>query len=483
MKTILILLDSMNRHYLNAYGPSWVQTPNIDRLAARGLVFDNHFCGSMPCMPARREMMTGRLNFLENVWGPIEPWDDCMPPELRKRGVYSHMITDHYHYFHAGGENYNTLFNTWEFIRGQEGDAWHAQVKDPAVPKYIGRNRRQDWVNRGFMNLQRDEDYPTPQCFMRAADFLERNHDADNWHLHLEVFDPHEPFMCPNRYRDMYGDKWDWDKLHFDWPQYEPVAQDAEAVQHIRRCYAGTLTMADAWLGRLLDVMDRLDAWRDTRVILTTDHGHLLGEHGFWAKNYMFEYAELTRIPMIVAGAGVSPGRRKAGLTATIDLMPTLMDWHSAPLPPYVHGRSFNHLLGRDEPHDDAVLYGYFGANVNLTDGRYTYCRQPLEGSITHRHTAMPREFHDFTDRRTLANAEVGVFLPRAYGIPHFRWATPSHRRKDMPDFNPIYDLSADPQQQRPLRDEQLEKAMAAKMRELLVRYDAPPCQYERLGL
>lgn len=76
-------------------------------------------------MPARREMMTGRYNLMETPWGPIEPWDTCLPPELdRQKGVYSHMITDHYHYFHKGGYGYHTRFNSWEFERGQEGDVW-----------------------------------------------------------------------------------------------------------------------------------------------------------------------------------------------------------------------------------------------------------------------------------------------------------------------------------------------------------------------
>ena len=90
MRTIFILMDSLNRHYLNSYGTSWIQTPNVDRLARQGTVFENHYCGSLPCMPARREMMTGKLNFLETPWGPIEPWDDCLPVLLRRK--YYHDV-------------------------------------------------------------------------------------------------------------------------------------------------------------------------------------------------------------------------------------------------------------------------------------------------------------------------------------------------------------------------------------------------------
>jgi len=486
MKTIFLTLDSLNRHYISPYSPdTWVQTPNINRLAQRGMVFDNHYCGSMPCMPARREMYTGRLNFLETPWSPIQPWDNCLQPELRRQtGTYSHMITDHYHYFHSGGECYHTRFNSWEFLRGQEGDAWRPLVDDPKTPTFIGKNRRPYWVNREFMDTDRDEDYSTPQCFVRAMDFLDRNHAADNWHLHLECFDPHEPFACPAKYREMYGDDWDWEKQHFDWPDYAPVEEDEKAVAHIRKCYAGTLTMADVWLGRFLDKMDAYDLWKDTTLVLTTDHGHLLGERGYWAKNYMFDSQELVHIPLIVASPGAADaGRRVSALTATMDLMPTFMDLHGAELPGGVHGQSLRHVIDGDDEHNDALLYGYFGKDVNLTDGRHTYCRQPIEGSTLFNHLGNPVNFTDFERRDVLKNAELGAFLPSADGIPHYRIETQSRRHHDAPDFNPIYDISVDPQQQSPIQDAALEDTLASKMQELLHRFDAPECQYPRLGL
>jgi arylsulfatase A-like enzyme len=487
VKTILILMDSLNRHYLPPYG-GWARTPNLERLAARSLVFDNHWCASLPCMPARRDLMTGRLSFLEAPWGPVEPWDECWPELLRReRGVYSHLITDHYHYFHAGGEGYPTLFDSWEFERGQEGDAWRPLVepaKPPAGTRGRGVGRRAYWANRAWMDPEDDLSYSTPRCFERAIEFLRENGRADHWILHLEVFDPHEPFDCPKCYRDLYDDR--WERPAYTWPAYarlDPKLDDAEAVAHIRKCYAGTLTMADAWLGKLLDRMDAMDLWRDTRVVLTTDHGHLLGEHGYWAKNYMFDYAELARLPLLVAAPGVAP-RRVGALTSLVDLMPTLLDGHGG-TPPAVprHGRSLGHLLAAEEPHHDAVLYGYFGKDLNWTDGRHTYARAPLPGSVVHHHTAMPRGFSGFLPRERLAAAECGVFLPHTFGIPHFRLAAESHRFADAPDFSPLYDLRDDPGQERPVRDPAMEARCAASMKELLERFEAPPCQFARLGL
>src|SRR4030095_11106284 len=120
MKALFIVLDTVRRDYLQAYGNNWVQTPNLTRLARRGVTFDNHWVGSLPCMPARREFMTGRHNFLHRGWGPVEARDDVLPGELRQKGVFTHLLTDHFHYFELGGENYHTGFDTWEFFRGQE---------------------------------------------------------------------------------------------------------------------------------------------------------------------------------------------------------------------------------------------------------------------------------------------------------------------------------------------------------------------------
>ena len=130
MKAVFVLFDSLNRNMLHCYGGSRIPTPNFDRLAARAACFDRHYVGSMPCMPARRDMLTGPLNFLHRSWGPLEPFDNSFPELLyRKAGVDSHLVTDHYHYFEDGGSSYHTRYDSYELIRGQENDAWKAMVQ------------------------------------------------------------------------------------------------------------------------------------------------------------------------------------------------------------------------------------------------------------------------------------------------------------------------------------------------------------------
>ena len=116
MKTVFLLFDSLNRLMLEPYGSTLFATPNFKRLARKAITFDKHYIGSMPCMPARRDMQTGRHSFLHRSWGPLEPFDNSFPEILKQRNIYSHLISDHYHYWEDGGATYHTRYNSFDFI-------------------------------------------------------------------------------------------------------------------------------------------------------------------------------------------------------------------------------------------------------------------------------------------------------------------------------------------------------------------------------
>ena len=103
MKVIMVTYDSLNTRFLPNYGCDWVKAPNFERFGRMAVTFDHCYCGSMPCMPARRELHTGRYNFLHRCWGPIEPYDDSMPEILSKNGYHAHLVSDHGHYWEDGG--------------------------------------------------------------------------------------------------------------------------------------------------------------------------------------------------------------------------------------------------------------------------------------------------------------------------------------------------------------------------------------------
>ena len=134
MKAIMVMFDTLNRRMLPPYGCDWTHAPNFARLAQRSVTFDNCYGGSMPCMPARRDMHTARYNFLHRSWGPLEPFDDSIPEILRRSGTYTHLVSDHNHYWEDGGATYHSRYSTFEFFRGQEGDQWKGEVADPEIP-------------------------------------------------------------------------------------------------------------------------------------------------------------------------------------------------------------------------------------------------------------------------------------------------------------------------------------------------------------
>ena len=245
MRLIYVLFDSLNRQALGCYGGQAVPTPNFDRLAARAVTFDTHYVGSLPCMPARRDMHTGRLNFLHRAWGPLEPFDNSFPEILRGAGVYSHLVTDHYHYFEDGGAGYHGRYSSWEFFRGQEKDKWKGVVQPPferlratyhpsqydgstdpnaAMPYYITRE-----------HITSEAQFPLALCTEAALEFLETNRSADNWLLHLEYFDPHEPFFAAERFRN--GLETGYQGPVLDWPRYGRADYLLEEQTELRANY------------------------------------------------------------------------------------------------------------------------------------------------------------------------------------------------------------------------------------------------------
>ena len=128
----IVLLDSLNRHLLGSYGGTEFATPNLDRFAAEHATrFTRHVTGSLPCMPARHDILVGALDFLWKPWGSIEAWEQPVTRALAGAGVTSMLVTDHPHLFEAGGENYHTDFDGWDYLRGHESDPWRTHP-DPS---------------------------------------------------------------------------------------------------------------------------------------------------------------------------------------------------------------------------------------------------------------------------------------------------------------------------------------------------------------
>ena len=493
MKAIMVMYDSLNRKFLPPYGCDWVKAPNFQRLYEHTVAFDNCYVGSLPCMPARRELHTGRYNFLHRGWSPLEPFDDSMPELLSKAGIATHLTTDHDHYWEDGGATYHTRYSSWEGARGQENDKWKTNLDPSIKPETIlpssneALNRmkmagaKHNAVNRHYIRSARESSQR--QVFDNGLSFLEDNHGYDNWFLQIEAFDPHEPFFTFEEYLKLYEIPDIGREL--DWPPYDRVSQTPEEIRHLRMKYAALLSQCDESLGRVLDFMDEHDMWKDTMLIVNTDHGFLLGEHGWWSKNVMPCFDEIVHTPLFVWDPRCKKqAEHRQALVQTIDLAPTLLEYFGQPVPKDMQGKPLRETVENDAKVRDYALFGYHGSQMNITDGRWVYMRSPRNQDGT---------LYEYTLMPTRMNARIGAELESA------TLAKPFSFTKNMPVLrlparnamytaavsagDMLFDLQADPDEAAPVENAaelaRMEKAMAEMMR----ASDAPEELFDRFGL
>lgn len=478
MKVIMVLFDSLNRNFLEPYGCKETITPNFKRLSEKSVTFDTCYAGSLPCIPARRELHTSRYNFLHRCWGPIEPFDDSFTEILKTNKVYSHLISDHFHYIQDGGATYNHRYSSFEIVRGQEGDKWKASVEDPVIPEHIGNCWRQDVVNREYMKTE--DKHPLNQIFTLGIEFLEKNKNADNWFLQLETYDPHEPYFTYEKYRELYPHK--YSGPHYDWPQYKKVDESEEYVNHIRCEYSALLSMCDNYLGKLLDYMDNNNMWKDTMLIVNTDHGFLLGEHDCYAKNIHPQYEEISHIPLFIWNPKkkIANERRKS-LVQTMDLSVTILDFFNIEKTKDMEGHSLNQVIENDNPVREYALFGIHGREVYITDGHYVYRRgyNKINRPIFN-YTQIPTHMDQLFSIKEMKTAKLHKGFKFTKETPVMQ--IESFNRIER-EGNSLYDLYKDPKQENPIDDKEIENTMIKNMILLMIKNDAPEEQYERLNL
>jgi arylsulfatase A-like enzyme len=350
--------------------------------------------------------------------------------------------------------------------------------------------RLQNLLNREA--IKDEQDYPAVRCFEQGMAFLDANRDADDWFLQIETFDPHEPFMAPERFRADYPTNYGGPIL--DWPRYRETEESPDEIAELRANYAALVAMCDHYLGRLLDYMDTHDLWRDTALVMTTDHGFMLAEHDWWGKNRMPFYDEIAHIPLMIwhPDHGPAAGQHRRPLTQCIDLMPTFLEMFGQPIPPEVQGRSLMSALAGEQHVRDAAIYGIFGGATNVTDGRYTYFRYPddLFAQEIFEYTLLPVHMKSFFTKAEFEGAALVEDFDFLKGLPIMR--LPARRDARRPPtqgggfaeaVTVLYDTETDPGQARPLVDEEIGGRMTELMLAQMRAHDAPSEAYQRLGL
>ncbi|MEP3277110.1 MAG: sulfatase [Stappiaceae bacterium] len=501
MNIILILIDSLNKDCLSIYNPQTIcKTPNIDRLSKRCAIYDNHFISSLPCMPARREIFAGRKEFMWRPWGPLELFDPRLPQIVAGAGYNTGIVTDHYHYWEEMANGYIQGFQSLTFVRGHETDNWKVPIKDdaPAWVKKMSEFRAAEHMEQYYANVKdfkTEEDFFPAKVFSGAADWLEENASKGPFFLQVESFDVHEPFHVPEPYTSMYTDG-NGSKDDFNiWPPYQVYAAlDAfmeqtspEELAFLKAQYMGKTTMVDNWLGTLLDKVSALDLWDETMIVLTTDHGHDLGQRGIFGKQFP-HYDSHANIPMVVWHPEHTGSSRVGALTQTVDIFSTVIEAAGATPPEEPrHSRSIMPTLTGTDIRE-AILYGTYGQGVCLTDGEWTLFKAPVEGKPLFNYSTMinrPLIVDNPVDGRVGAlpepPADQGYFDPT---VPMPLWKIPINIDPRTHE-NFLFNRKRDPNQEDNLWEKEPAQRdrLVAKLCKMIEEEGAPPEQFERLGL
>jgi arylsulfatase A-like enzyme len=408
---ILVIIDSLRRDHLGVYGNDWIKTPTLDALAEESLLFTRAQPEAMPTLPVRRAIHTGMRTWPTRPpffgWKPI-PWRQRTLAEiLSEKGFGTYLVTDTYVQFRTH-MNFGRGFETYRMIRGQERDPF----KDPSTVSeeemrrhYIilgeGNKARQYLAN--VQGRKGEEDWFAPRVFSEAADALEAAAAEHRpFFLVADCFDPHEPWDPPPEYVSLYDEGYKGKEPLNDKYGKDDYLTDRQLLR-MRALYAAEVTMMDRWLGRFIEKAHRLGLMEKTLFVVVSDHGHLLGEHGYTGKPPYALYPELTDIVLMVRHPkGEGAGKRSDFYASTHDVAPTILGFLGVEQHDPMDGQDLAPILKGKDPQRprDHITQGYYRYLCCRDERRVMFCLS--DGTQAHLFDAV----NDTDQMRDLAEAE-----------------------------------------------------------------------------
>ncbi len=397
---LVIAVDDL-RPELGCYGNGKVVTPNFDRLAASGLVFDRAYAQISVCMPSRVSLLSGirpeKLNRSGKLTGHLPPGADSLPQYFKQHGYDTISIGKVYHFNdddEAGWtKRYTITFQEGDMCNGY-ASGYHTAKSLDVLPNYFKRiDRAKDLPRPDCYEIvdRPDDDYPDGKITSAViGELREHRRTGKPFFLAAGYYRPHLPHTAPKKYWDLYRrneldladnpcpvkdgiGNTDWDELrrYGDIPKSGPVSDD-KARQLIHGYYA-CVSFIDAQLGRVLDELERLGLRENTAIVLWGDHGWNLGEHTWWSKNTNYEIS--TRIALLASVPGITKGETTAALSEMVDVYPSLCELAGLPIPSHLDGTSFVPLLRNPlRPWKKAAFSVWIGSRTMRTD-RYRLTR------------------------------------------------------------------------------------------------------------
>ncbi len=361
---LFIAVDDL-RPELGCYGARTILSPNIDRLAKQGMVFQHAYCQQAVCSPSRTSLLTGARPDTTKVWDLVTHFRDAMPkvvtlPQLFKNNGY--FVQGIGKIFHGGYDDAPSWSTPW-----QTPDA-PAYAAPTSAGRGGGKKGGRKKNGPAFESADVPDDFYKDGKTAAAAAGMLRGFaaKADPFFLAVGFSKPHLPFVAPKKYWDLY----DPARIELASNPYRPKDAPTHALttsgelrnyqgmpaegpvpdslaRQLKHGYYAAASYTDAQIGKLLDELDRQDLRRNTIVVLWGDHGWKLGEHGEWCKHSNVEND--TNAPLVLSAPGMKrAGRLSPALVEFVDIYPTLADLGGLPLPSHLEGSSFRPLL--DDP-------------------------------------------------------------------------------------------------------------------------------------
>ena len=368
---LFIAVDDL-KPTIGCYGDKHAKTPNIDRLAARGLQFDRAYCMQAVCAPSRNAMLTGlrpqtlRIYDLGTNFRRSVPDVVTLPQHFKRHGWRSEAVGKLFHVGHGNHEDPES----WSVPH------FHARSIAYALPENQAQVTREEalFANQSPNKLPRgaayesadvpDDAYSDGKIADEAVKRLRAAAERKDQPFFLAVgfLRPHLPFCAPKKYWDLH----DPASLPMPTPsqppkdapafapqfggelrQYSGIPEsgpiDEELTRKLIHGYYAATSYMDAQLGKVLDSLEELKLADNTIIVFWGDHGWHLGDHGIWCKHTNYEHA--TRVPLIISAPGKRAGERTSAITEFVDIYPTLCELAGLELPSQLQGESLVSLL------------------------------------------------------------------------------------------------------------------------------------------
>ena len=405
---LFISVDDL-RPELGCYGLAHIHSPNIDKLASTGYVFKNAYCQVPVCGASRSSLLTGLLptpSRFVNYHARMDkeaPGVTTLPMHFKNNGYYTINYGKVSHWPDDQQESWREeplrpdwqklADGSWSYEGWHDYQTEHNLKLDKTLPRKAGLPyENADVADSAYA------DGKTIQMAIRKLEELKQLNQP--FFFGVGILKPHLPFNAPKKYWDVYSEdaielatnpevpenaprqaipNWGELRAYAGVPETGPVP-DSLNIKLVHGYYA-CVSYVDALIGDLLEQLEKTGLDKNTIVVLWSDHGYFLGEHGFWCKHSLYELA--TRVPLIIKTPDNNESKYLNSVVELIDLYPTLCEMNNLPIPKHIQGKSFTEAFSNPEyKHKDYAYSRYFGGESIKKDGfRYT-CYYNKENNV-----------------------------------------------------------------------------------------------------